>query len=244
MSEYQQVLNERREFIFPQDFPTSKSYETFQEKMKQEKIEKYFKKPPAKRINLIKIGSPYAFSSEWETLPTNSIPNFNPGPAGLSLNNYLKPVYVRMIRRRYPVNLSALCIPTLQDLEVIKESEKKAKAGLDIVATEPLGKCEFGKALKKVTSQEFVEKLRQAQTSRQLGGFITTGYLSYRFAAGCGKGYILSTLLNDLQPFEVPQNTFKDNFENSLSYSSVYYMLMKNPSSRFYYACKVYVLEP
>jgi len=131
---------------------------------------KYFKKPPAKRINLIKIGSPYAFASEWETLLNNSIPNFNPGPTGLSLNDYLVPVYVKMIRRRYPVNLSTLCIPTPQDLEIIKESEKKAKAGLDIVATEPLGKSEFGKPLKKVTNEEYIEKLRQVQTSRQLGG--------------------------------------------------------------------------
>jgi len=31
MQEYNQVLNERRDFIFPQDFPSSKSYELFQQ---------------------------------------------------------------------------------------------------------------------------------------------------------------------------------------------------------------------
>lgn len=115
----------------------------------------------------MKIGSPFAFASDWATLisrnnPFNSTEN--------SISEHILPVYVRMIRSRYPVNLATLSIPTAQDLERIKESEKSPKGGLDIVATEPIGKSEFDKPLKKVTSQEYIEKLVQVQTSRQLGG--------------------------------------------------------------------------
>jgi len=116
----------------------------------------------------MKIGSPFAFASEWATLISKYIPNAN--LTEIPISEYITPAYVRMVRSRYPVNLATLCVPTLQDLERIKDSEKDPKAGLEIVTTEPLGKSDFTKPLKKVTSQEYIEKLVQVQTSRQLGG--------------------------------------------------------------------------
>ena len=127
----------------------------------------------------MKIGSPFAFASEWATLVSRNIPNAN--LTEIPISEHILPVYVRMVRSRYPVNLATLCVPTAQDLERIKESEKNQKASLDLIATEPMGKSEFNKPLKKVTSQEYIEKLVQVQTSRQLGGNCFCFLLKTRF---------------------------------------------------------------
>ena len=115
--------------------------------------------------------SPYAFASEWETASAQHSTILNPNiNIELSLKDFLVPVYIRMVRKRYPVDQAMLCLPTIEELALIKKSEQKSESGPDSVHTEPIGKCSFDKPLKKVTQEEYMEKLREMQPSRKLGG--------------------------------------------------------------------------
>lgn len=133
---------------------------------------KYFNKPPAKRINLIKIGSPYAFASDWEAIIREHSSQINP-LIPISLKENLVPVFVKMVRRRYPVDQAMLCVPTSEELEKIKHYESQTKGGQDIMYTEPLHKCEFPVALKDVSREDFIGKLKEIKVSRKVGGKLT-----------------------------------------------------------------------
>ncbi len=90
----------------------------------------------------------------------------------IPLKDQLIPIYIKMVRKRYPVDLAFLCVPTQDDLPKIQESEEGVKPGTDMIYTEPLEKSEFSKPLKKVTPNEYIEKLRTIQLTRKLGGNI------------------------------------------------------------------------
>jgi len=88
----------------------------------------------------------------------------------IPLKEKIIPVFVKMVRKSYPVDQAMLCLPTLEDLDYIKKSEKLHESGPDIVHTDPIEKCNFEKALKNVTPEEYIDKLRLVKPSRKLGG--------------------------------------------------------------------------
>lgn len=62
------LFNEQNAFYFPDDFPNSLIHKQRQEEKINACIRTYFRKPPDKRVNYIKIRSPYAFGHRWRDL--------------------------------------------------------------------------------------------------------------------------------------------------------------------------------
>lgn len=123
---------------------------------------------------MIKIGSPFAFASEWEkilarSLNTEALAHINPTSLS-SLNENLVPVYIKVVRRRYPVDLAMLCIPTEEDLLRINKIEENNTKGSEVIHIEPLGKANFEKPLHKVDTSDYLSKLKEVKPSRVVGG--------------------------------------------------------------------------
>jgi hypothetical protein len=81
-----------------------------------------------------------------------------------------------MVKRRYPVDQAMICVPNSEELEKIKHYESQTKGGQDIIHTEPLNKCEFPVALKNVSREDYLDKLKEIKVSRKVGGKFTFFY--------------------------------------------------------------------
>ena len=65
-----------------------------------------------------------------------------------------------------------LCIPTPEDFQRMKTNENNINIE-DIIHTEPLIKCEFPSPLKSVSSEDYIEKLKNTQLSRKIAGIFS-----------------------------------------------------------------------
>ena len=69
LREYHHILNEHNVMGYPHDIPYSIAHGDHMQKISNDCIEKYFRKPPAKRVNLERIGQPFAFGTSSKYLP-------------------------------------------------------------------------------------------------------------------------------------------------------------------------------
>lgn len=144
---------------------------------------------------------------------------------------------------RYPIDGAPLFLPLPEDLQ---------NQNVDLHILEPLKHTKLEVPLKKISPSDYLDKLSQINTARKiignwfsfpylLKGFVTTGYYSYRFGCGIGKGYLSRSYLEELDKYKVHlenSDTLRTIFNSNLCYQ----LLLKNNTSRFYHSCLVYVV--
>ena len=54
-------------------------------------------------------------------------------------------------------------------------------------------------SLKKIKPEEYLALIKEINTIRRPIGFLSTGYLSHREQLGCGKGWVLRSILSQLE---------------------------------------------
>jgi ribonuclease P/MRP protein subunit POP1 len=164
LQEFKSISFESGDLFFPNDFPSSQSYDHYSNEKAKDLILNYFKKPSAKRINFERIKSPFPFYSCWK-LGNDISRDFK----------QLVPVKVKCFNR-CPKDLSYICKAEESDIILTKFKE-------------PLGdRTEKNSNWK----PEHFLNLSKIKTSRQIIGFITTGGFSYRKRRGFGIGHITS----------------------------------------------------
>jgi len=149
LKEYKYYLTNSDSFIFPDDYPSTLSYQSYIKEKTLRIIDKYCRFPSSKRVNFQKIGNPYPFYAAWHRLGNiscnnNSNPlfyNFNKNVEIVSdlankeklqrqfkLQNiiepsskiFLIPVLIEMTGKGIPDYNSLICIPNPDDISKYK----------------------------------------------------------------------------------------------------------------------------
>jgi hypothetical protein len=131
--------------IFPNDYPSTRSYLEYMREKTKNKIDKYCKRPASKRVNFQKIANPFPFYSAWHRLKSNTqifkFQDFNKATEVIwniknkslvhrqfeiqnikNILNYtiLLPISLQMLNDGVPRFNSHICLPSKEDLEFIR----------------------------------------------------------------------------------------------------------------------------
>jgi hypothetical protein len=146
LSEYNFFLTESKKLIFPNDYPSTLSYQKYIKEKCLRKIEKYCKYPASKRVNYQKIGNSSPFYSAWRKISNDQfydtenkfeINNFNENIEIVcdlldkskimsqfriqkilnpSIKNFIIPILIFMTGKGIPRYNSQICMPTQEDI--------------------------------------------------------------------------------------------------------------------------------
>lgn len=146
LSEFNFYLTESKKLIFPNDYPSTLSYQKYIKEKCIRKIKKYCKYPASKRVNYQKIGNPFPFYSAWRKILQNTsnnsdskfeINNFNENIEIVcdlqdttkimnqfkiqkilnpSYKNFIIPILIFMTGKGIPRYNSLICMPTHDDM--------------------------------------------------------------------------------------------------------------------------------
>jgi hypothetical protein len=154
LSELNFYLTETKNLIFPNDYPSTLSYQNLIKEKALRKIEKYCKYPASKRVNYQKIGNPSPFYPAWAKLKSKlpeekklEFMNFNENLEIVndlinkskimsqfkiqkisqpSLKNFIIPISINMTGKGIPRYNSLICMPTENDIiNYIRKKEAK-----------------------------------------------------------------------------------------------------------------------
>jgi len=157
MKEYKFYFSDSETMVFPDDYPTTKSYEKYIKRRTSENLEKYYLLPPSKRVNYQRIGNPFPFCPNWNfhfsdvqsssqnmtiLINTNNkivikqqielVKEKNLCEYSFDLCNlFLVPIQVEAIKGGgIPEFNSLLCMPTEEDIRIYFKQENLRKPNL------------------------------------------------------------------------------------------------------------------
>ena len=191
LREYENILHEKKNVVFPSDYPLTKTCSTLSEVKKKELVLKYFKRPPKNRLNYQRIGFPYPFQSDFSILG--------------SFYRDLMPIQIIMIGKGVPKEKAIICLLKKEDLELVGKILKNPKENSGIVYREKLKVRSLGD-LKKIDENKINEECRKISTEREIIGFLTYGDFSKSAARGVGIGFAKQGFLKENEVFGLIRN--------------------------------------
>ena len=152
LKEFKHYLMDKRNLHFPYDYPSTNSYlkclktKVFLNIIKvEERLVKYMRLPPSKRVNYQKLGFPYPFCPSWKNIFNQNtdkydeinqnceiLVNLNNNPITdfqLQLSksvNYLVPIYIEGIGSGVPSGRTIVCFPLPKDVENLLKGLKNS----------------------------------------------------------------------------------------------------------------------
>jgi ribonuclease P/MRP protein subunit POP1 len=181
LREYENILHEKKNLVFPIDYPFTKTQNSLAEIKKQELIKKYFNRPPKNRLNYQRIGFPYPFQSDFSRLGT--------------VYKDLLAVEIKMMFKGVPKDKAIICMLQKEDLELVGKMLQNPKENSGIVYREKLKARALGN-LKKLNDIKLDEELRKVVTEREIIGFLTQGDFSKNDSRGAGIGFVKKGIFN------------------------------------------------
>ena len=175
LREYENLLHEKKNLVFPIDFPLTKTQKSLSANTKSLLIDKYLKKPPKHRINYQRIGFPYPFESNFGLLA--------------SIFSELLPVEILMFSKGIPQERAIICMLNKEDLILCEEILKKKEKNSTIIYRESLKKRTLGD-LKALKEEKLMEYLSKIKIEREIIGFLTCGDFSRNECKGKGIGFV------------------------------------------------------
>ena len=209
-------------------------------KEKSKLVSKYFRRPPAKRVNYQRIGFAHPFAPGWSHFFGATD---NAQLLASHVQKHMTPVLVFQ-RKGIPQANAMLFAPSFEDETAMKELAAKEKGG--VIATEELHKRTTKLPLKKIPKQEYIEALEQTTASREVIGkqlslsasrtveplgFVVNGVSSFKLGYGLGKAWVMRDFLEACS--KVSKKGGKEH----------YLALVRCATSRFYYSVELRVVS-
>jgi hypothetical protein len=104
------IVFEAGELSYPEDYPDTHSYQLYIKQVKNKNILKFRNRPKNRRVNYIKLHSPFPFGPNFDILSKNQP----------FLDSYTR-VQLAMLGRGVPNKFSYICLPIQEDIETAKE---------------------------------------------------------------------------------------------------------------------------
>jgi hypothetical protein len=181
------IVFEAGELSYPEDYPDTHSYQLYIKQVKNKNILKFRNRPKNRRVNYIKLHSPFPFGPNFDILSKNQP----------FLDSYTR-VQLAMLGRGVPNKFSYICLPIQEDIETAKELiASERNSGVTHVHTEVEDSADMDvesvdlKGIQTMSDQELELHFASCITSRRIIGFATTGDYSYRLCRGFCNGYVL-----------------------------------------------------
>jgi hypothetical protein len=206
--EYEHAFHQLDKRVFPQDFPHSRFFAEYEQEQHTQAFDAFLRRPPAKRVNYVKIGSPFPFSFNFKEILDAA--NLVPTGTALMTHENVMSHYVnrnlRMLRNRVPKAWAYIYFPTEEDfVSLVKQyaTDNMTEDGLmngkhgEVICLQP----NIPKPGKTKDRHEYEQQLSQIELSgpRELIGRVTSGFLKY--SSGKGEGYS-TVLLAKVQELE------------------------------------------
>lgn len=226
--------------VFPQDNPESILFEDFEINKKAKDSTIYFRKPPAKRPNYLKLKSPFPFTCNFSSL----------APIKSSFLQTFSKVTITSLFTGVPDTNAFICYPQESDMiSLLQEYKTSSRLEDRILNSEPALmsiessiKDEMFKYPAKDALVRMLDDTEISDCSRPTIGRLTSGYLHFGKARGFGFGAMLTSELDKLKAISEHLITLKGTAYLKLPKNAIV-AVFRNPSSAYYHFCTVNIVR-
>jgi ribonuclease P/MRP protein subunit POP1 len=234
--EYQHVYHQLAMPVFPKDFPESAAFQQSEASLNLLEQDKYFRKPPAKRPNYLKLGSPWPFSPSLGEL----------GSIHSDFAATFAKVKLVSLFGGVPVDNAYICYPAEADVTaLLREFDAQSSTEQRILDQDPTLltagptiKDELNPYSDRDAYVAAVNDYALADEQRPVIGRLTSGFLLYEKARGFGFGAVLRGELARLETIAAHMRTLRSCAHLRLPAEGAV-ALFRNPASSAYRYCLV-----
>ncbi|KAL4481569.1 hypothetical protein ABPG74_007658 [Tetrahymena malaccensis] len=231
LNEYNNIIEESGQKVFPNDYPLTQAYSTLNRELLETKVTKHFLRPQGKRVNYMKINSPFPFKPNFDYVLSKYLESED---KIVAQQEDLQDVRVIMVGRGKPDTNSYICLPEAEDFIKYQEMLKKDKSRVYSIHDEP--------TYVKVNNKQIdIPEPSQISTTRKIIGFLSFGDFSFKSGVGKGRGQIIKYYLDALKA-KSQVNNMEIEDKQCNKQSNEIFCLIRNPTSRKYYLANLYLI--
>nr|ABV48774.1 ribonucease P subunit Pop1 [Tetrahymena pyriformis] len=125
LSEYNNIIEESGQKIFPNDYPLTNAYSILQKEQLEDKVTKHFMKPKGKRVNYARINSPFPLKPNFDYILSKYLESVD---KIVTQQEDLQEVRIIMVGRGKPSANAYICLPEPEDFQVYQKMLQEDKS--------------------------------------------------------------------------------------------------------------------